>query len=36
MLKGMVKVVDDLLFDIYKGEILGLVGEFGCGKLIIG
>lgn len=31
-----VKVVDRILFIIKKGEILGLVGELGCGKIIIG
>lgn len=29
---GTVKAVDDLNFDIYQGETLGLVGESGCGK----
>jgi len=29
---GYVKAVDDLNFDIYQGETLGLVGESGCGK----
>jgi len=26
------KAVDDVSFEIYKGEVLGLVGESGCGK----
>lgn len=29
-------MIDNISFDVYKGEILGLVGEFGCGKLMIG
>ncbi|HIU73194.1 MAG TPA: ATP-binding cassette domain-containing protein [Candidatus Aphodousia faecipullorum] len=30
--KMTLKAVDDLSFDIYKGELLSLVGESGCGK----
>lgn len=29
---GDVKAVDDVTFDVRQGEILGLVGESGCGK----
>ena len=34
--KGELKAVDDVSFDIKKGEVFGLVGESGCGKTTTG
>ncbi|MEM1582821.1 MAG: ABC transporter ATP-binding protein [Candidatus Bathyarchaeia archaeon] len=33
--RGILRAVDEVNLDIYKGEILGLVGESGCGKSVL-
>ena len=34
--KNTLKAVDNVSFDVYKNEILGIVGESGCGKTTLG
>jgi peptide/nickel transport system ATP-binding protein len=34
--KSVVKAVDDVSFEVFPGETLGLVGESGCGKTTLG
>ncbi|OGA45274.1 MAG: glutathione ABC transporter ATP-binding protein [Betaproteobacteria bacterium RIFCSPLOWO2_12_FULL_62_13] len=34
--QAVVRAVDDLSFDVFRGETVGLVGESGCGKTTVG
>jgi len=32
--RGLLKAISGVSFEVYKGEILGVVGESGCGKSV--
>lgn len=32
--RGVLKAIDGVALDVYRGEMLGIVGESGCGKSV--